>query len=349
MPRELRDQQPVTTPEYLVATRTVPARTLWIVLVVVLVLGSVAIGVLLRSAQAPNQRARPTLVGLSPESTATVGYAGAIPSFDEAPLPRPLGLDGDADRLYVALADAAAVAVFGFDGTLEETLPVATAEGAARATPVDLALLSDGRLAVVDTAGRRVLVVDPRDPNSRGEEFTGGIGAGRISNPTAIEAAGGSIYVADASDGSVSEYSEAGVLLRSVTFERPLPAFIGGLSVSGDALWVSDSNAGRVISVDLRTARQTSVLPRELALPRGIAVTDEGEVMVAETFGRRVSVSGPEGELLTTFPDATTESVGEEGLLMAPESLFWDDRASRLYVSDVTDGRIKVYNYRERE
>jgi len=316
------------------------------VLAAVLVLGSAVIWVLLTRDQAEQRRAVPTLVNLSEDSTATIGFAGAIPSFEESSLARPLGLDGDEGNLYVALADAGAIAVFGYDGALETTLPVAIAEGAASATPVDLAVLSDGRIAVVDTAGSRVLIIDPGDPNSRGEEFPGGTGAGRISDPTAIEAADDSIFVADASDGSVKEYSETGSLVRSMTFESPQPTFIGGLCVDGDTLWVSDSNADRVISVDLGAARQSSVLQQKLALPRGIAVTGEGEVMVAETFGRRISVFDPAGQLSMMFPDETTENVGDVGLLKAPESVFWDEESSRLYVTDVIDGRIKVYNYR---
>ena len=328
------------------ATRTVSARTLWMVLAAVLMLGSAIMWVMLTRGRSEPRRALPTLVELAQDSTATIGYAGAMPSAEESSLARPLGLDGDEKNLYVALADVGAIAVFGYDGALEATLAVAAAEGAASATPVDLAVLSDGRIAVVDTAGSRVLIVDPGDPNSRGEEFSGGAGTGRILDPTAIEAVDDSIFIADASDGSVKEYSETGSFIRAMIFESPRPTFIGGLCVDADTLWVSDSNADRVISVDLRVARQSSVLQQKLSLPRGIAVTGEGEVMVAETFGRRIAVFDPTGHMSTAFPDDTTENVGEAGLLMAPESVLWDEESSRLYVTDAIDGRIKVYNYR---
>jgi len=329
-----------------VATRTVSARTLWVAIAITFVVGAAVIVLLLRASD-EKPAGRPEFRTLSKDSTATVGYAGAIPSVEESALPRPLGLVGDGSTLYVALADAGAIGVFGYDGSREGTIQVAAAEGAAGSTPVDLALLSDGRLAVVDTAGRRVLLVDPEDPRARGEEFGGGAGPGRILEPTAVEAADGLIYVGDASDGSVREYSEYGDLLRTMSIDAPLPSFIGGLHASGGRLYVSDSNADRVIIVDLRDARQSGVLQRRLGLPRGVAVTGAGEVMVAETFGRRVSVFDPTGaSVIDMFPDSNTADAAQEGMLQSPESLVWDERTARVYVTDAVDGRIKIYNYR---
>lgn len=328
------------------AIRTIRARTLWFVLAATFVLGVAVIALMLRTPDT-DPAERPPLLTLSEDSTATVGYAGSIPSAEQPALARPLGLAGDGSVLYVALADAGAVAAFRYDGAHEGTIPVAPAEGAAGSTPVDVAMLSDGRLAVVDTAGRRVVIVDPSDPQARGEEFGGGAGEGRILEPTAVESADGSIYVADASDGSVRVYLESGAFKRAMRFESPAPSFIGGLSVSGDTLYVSDSNADRVLIVDLRNARQIGVLQRRLGLPRGVVVNDAGEIMVAETFGRRVSVFDPTGAaVLDMFPDAATVDAGEQGMLQSPESLVWDGRAGRLYVTDAIAGRIKVYNYR---
>jgi len=330
-----------------VATRTVRARTLWIVLASVFAIGSMLIAVLLIRGDGEATQTGTNLVELSSESTATVGYAGAIPSYEESSLPRPLGLDGDDDYLYVALADAGAVGILEYDGTFEATLAVPVAQGATGSTPVDLTVLSDGRLAVVDTAGTRVLIIDPGAPNEPAASFKGGDGEGRISDPTAIDSFAGMVYVADAVDGSVKEYDESGGFIRAMTFQSPEPTFIGGLCVSDSTLWVSDSNADRVLAVDLRTGRQTSELKEPLGLPRGIAVTEAGEIMVAETFGRKISVFNPEGTaVVDEFPDSGTENVGEMGLLQAPESVLWDEAAERLYVTDAIDGRIKVYNYR---
>ncbi|MDO8986824.1 MAG: hypothetical protein Q7V14_01190, partial [Coriobacteriia bacterium] len=208
------------------------------------------------------------------------------------------------------------------------------------------AIFSGGTLGVVDTAGSRVLVVDPGDPKAQGVEFTGGGGEGRILSPTAIDAQDGRVYVADSSDGSVREYEESGNFLRIMSFESPGPTFVGGLCLDGETLWVSDSNADRVIAVNLATGAQSGTLQRRLGLPRGVAVTQSGRIMVAETFGRRISVFDPSGtSIIDLFPDAFTEGILNDGLLEAPESLVWDEGSSRLYVTDVNAGRIKVYNY----
>lgn len=332
------------------APRSISGKRLAVVLVAVFVLGSALIAfLLLRSPAAPTPPRTPLAV-LSPDSTATAGFAGMIPSAEESALPRPLGLDGDGERLYVALADLSAIGVFTYEGVSEETISVSAAQGAAVSTPVDLAIFSDGNLGIVDTAGSRVLIVDPGDPKARGVEFGGGSGKSRIVSPTAIDAQDGLVYIADSSDGSVREYEESGKLLRTMSFEAPNPTFVGALCVAGETLWVSDSNADRVIAVDLATGAQSGILERRLGLPRGVAVTKGGRIMVAETFGRRISVFDPTGaSVVDVFPDALTEGVANDGLLEAPESLVWDEAGARLYVTDVNVGRIKVYNYRVEE
>ncbi len=327
--------------------RGVSARSVWVALAVVFVVGGALIAWLLLGGGSTPSRPG-TLTGLSPESTATVGFAGIIPSAEESALPRPLGLDGDGERLYVCLSDSSAIGVFTYDGAFEQTITLKPAEGAATVTPVDVAVLSDGTLAVVDTAGARVVVVDPADPAARGREFSGGPGAGRILEPTAIEAADDSLFVADASDGSIREYTEGGDMVRAMRFEAPSPAFVGGMCAAGGTLWVADSNADRIVAADLESGAQRLLVPRRFGLPRGIAVTGSGEVMVAETFGKVISVLDPDGEsVVAEFPGPGTENLDAGGGLEAPESLLWDETGARLYVTDALAGRIKVYNYRQ--
>lgn len=329
-----------------VTGRDVSARSVWVTLGVVFVLGAVLIAWVLSGGR-PVPTRPGSLMGFDSESTATAGFAGMIPSAEEPALPRPLGLDGDGRRLYVCLSDSSSIGVFTYDGAFEQTITLKPAEGAATVTPVDVALLPDGTLAVVDTAGGRVVIVDPEDPVARGREFSGGTGAGRIVEPTAIEVAGESVFVADASDGSVREYSSDGRIVRMLRFEPPLPSFVGGMCAAEGTLWVADSNADRVVAVDLGRGVQRLVVPQRFGLPRGIAVTGSGEVMVAETFGKVVSVLGPDGaSVITEFPGTGTENLDAGGRLEAPESLLWDETGARLYVTDALSGRIKVYNYR---
>lgn len=325
--------------------RTVSARSLLIAVLVVLILGVVAVGAYVWR---PSFTDSPSgvLVSLSEDSTASVGYAGAFPEEGALPLPRPLGIDGDSDRLYVALGDAAAIGVFEYDGSPAGTVTVDPAAQMQTVTPVDVAVLDDGRLAVVDTAASRVWIVDPDDP-SADQATVGSAGNDHVSKPTAVDAAGGRIYIADAASATIKEFTEAGGFVRELTFDPPVPAFIGGLCASGSTLWASDSNADRVVAFDLETGRQKAALPGPLSLPRGITMGPEGEVLVAETFARRISVFDADGSsLIMTFPDGRAEATGDQPRLRAPESLYWSREESRLYVTDAVEGRIEVFNMR---
>lgn len=326
--------------------RTISARSLWIAVAAVFAVGVLLIVFVVWRPSLGGRTDTDGLVRMSDDSTASVGYAGAVPSTEESSLPRPLGIDGGRDRLYVALADASAVGVFTYDGERVGTLAVEPATGVAVATPVDVAVLSDGRLLVVDTAGKRVVSLDPKHADAGGGSFAAE-GDHAVANPTAVDADGSSVFIADAADGSVSEYTEDGEYVRSMRFDEPAPEFVGGLCAGGDTLWVSDSNADRVVGVDLGSGAQTTVLPGKLSLPRGVALGADGEIMVAETFARRVSVFDATGAtLLETFPDENTDALTEGAELRAPESVYWYERESRLYVSDAVEGRIQVFNIR---
>lgn len=325
--------------------RTVSARSLLITVLVVLVLGVVAVGAYVWRPSF-SRSSEGELVSLSEDSTASVGYAGAFPADGSPLLPRPLGIDGDDDRLYVAFGDAAAIGVFDYEGARVGTVTVDPAPQMQTATPVDVAVLDDGRLAVVDTAASRVWLVDPDDA-AADQETIGSAGKNAVSKPTAVDAAQGHVYIADAGSASVKEFTEDGGFVRELTFDAPVPAFIGGLCASGSTLWVSDSNADRVVALDLETGRQKAVLPGPLSLPRGIAIGPEGEVMVAETFARRISAFDSQGtSLVMSFPDDRTETTGDQPRLRAPESLYWSQPESRLYVTDAVEGRIEVFNLR---
>lgn len=328
------------------AQRTISARSLWIAIAALLAVGVLLIVVVVWHPSIGGRTDSGGLVRLSDDSTASVGYAGAVPSVEESSLPRPLGIDGGQDRLYVALADASAIGVFTYDGERVGTLAVEPATGVAVATPVDVAVLSDGRLLVVDTAAKRIVSVDPKNGQEGGESFAATEETG-LRNPTAVDADEGRVFVADAGDGAVKEYTQEGEYVRSMRFDAPAPEFVGGLCAGGGMLWVSDSNADRVVGVDLESGSQTTVLPGSLNLPRGVAVGADGEIMVAETFARRVSVFDETGaRLLESFPDERTDALAEGAELRAPESLYWYARESRLYVSDAVEGRIKVFNIR---
>ncbi|PKQ29275.1 MAG: hypothetical protein CVT60_06190 [Actinobacteria bacterium HGW-Actinobacteria-10] len=319
-------------------------RTLWLAIFALVLLGSALIAwLLLREAPSATDRLTP----FSAESTTTVSLAGRFPRPGEGSLSRPLGLAGDGEVIYVALGGQGAIAIFDYEGNREGTITIPPAPGRTVSSPVDIAIMNDGRLGVVDTAGSRVIIVDPERPRERPVEFASEEGTDAPVSPTAIARAGGAVYVADSSDHSVREYTINGTFRRRLEFDAPGLSFVGGLTATQDDVYVADSNAGRGVIVDRETARQTGTLSNQLELPRGIAINERGEIWVAEMFGRRILLFDPAGQtVLNVIGDGEDEDIPEGDMLQSPESILWDDETSRLYVSDTVSGCICVYNVR---
>ncbi|MDZ4178391.1 MAG: hypothetical protein U1E29_04040 [Coriobacteriia bacterium] len=279
-------------------------------------------------------------------STATVGFAGRFPPVGTPPLNRPLGMTGDGERLYVALADAGAVGVFGYDGSFIETLAVPPAAGAPVAYPVDVALLADGRLAVVDTSGTRVVAIRITDPEADFEPFAISPAVGQ---PTAVAAFDGVVYVYDASVGVVRTYAEDGRHLGDLGTElRPSIGFAGGIEVTDDTVWISDSNAARVVGLDRADGTLRSMIQHRFDLPRGLTVAPDGRIFVAEAFGQTIGVFDAAGSLrVDAVEEDSLEDLIGGGVALSPEDVVWCPLTSRLYVTDSAAGLIKVYNIRE--
>ncbi len=282
----------------------------------------------------------------TPDSTATVSFAGAFPPSDRPALGRPLGIAGDGERLFIAEADAGLVSVRSYAGALIETLTVLPAPGAAAFYPVDVALLPDGTLGIVDTAGSRVVWVDPDEPGSSGVLA----GAAEAVQPTAITASDDEVFVADAVSATVVAFSlDSQSRPRRIgdSLDPPL-AFAGGLAWEDRTLLVADSNAGRVLRFEAATGELVGFIESRLELPRDLTALSDGRIVVVETFARVVSIFDSTGATRDdTVGDEHTDRVSEGGILSAPEGVFWDARELRLYVTDAAAGQVKVYNVRE--
>lgn len=319
-------------------------RTLWLALLALFLLGSALIAwLILRDTSSAVDK----LATFSPESTATVSLAGRFPRPGDPAISRPLGLDGDGELIYVALGGEGAIGIFDYEGSREGTIAIPPAEDMPASSPVDVAIMHDGRLAVVDVAGSRVVIVDPERPKAAPVPFASDEGTNTITKPTAIARAGSAVYVADSSDHSVREYTIRGNFRRRLEFDAPGLTFVGGLTATQDNVYVSDSNANRAVIVDRTTARQIGTLGNQLELPRGLAVDEQGGVWVAETFGARITLFDPTGQtVLNVIGDDEDEDIPADDDLQSPESILWDEETSRIYVSDTVAGCICVYNVR---
>lgn len=280
----------------------------------------------------------------SADSTATVVFAGEFPPKERDALFRPLAIDGDGERIFVVESDPGQISVRAYDGALLSTFTVDPAPDAAGFFPIDVAVLDDGRLGLVDGAAPRVVIVDPDDP---GDVELLDEGPAMLQ-PTAIEASAGLIAVADAGDATVRVYDERGGFEAILGGDlQPQLTFVGGMLLGDGVLWVSDSNAGRVIGLDVETGEMLASLQQRFDLPRGLAASLASRIAVVDTFERQVVLFDPlTQEIGDVVGDDRTERFDEGGELSAPESAFWDEAEDRLYVVDPAVGRVKVYGVR---
>ena len=282
------------------------------------------------------------LAGLPADESVAVSVAGSFPGPGEDPLANPLGLAIDGGRVYVAEADAGRIRVFDLAGARYGEIVLVTADRALAAYPTSVAATGDGRLAVVDSAAGRVLVIDATVGDAvvlatlgEAQEDTAPL------QPTAVAYLDGTFYVSDGLTHTVKLYNDEGLYQGEVGASvTPALTYPGGLAVVDSQLVVADSNAGRVLSIDLDSSAAHD-FPDRYTLPRGIAGVRDG-VAVTDVFAGAVYVCDDRGARTHTI-DADTLP---ESPLDSPEGVAWAGGDRRLYVTDSTRGKVVVFNVR---
>ena len=329
-------------------TASVSPRALWIAVAFITVLAIVALALVVIFRGGAMDAVGVDLVGFSENSTATAGFAGQFPSLESPALAEPRGIDADGERLFVALSGTGAVGVFGYDGARIATISIPPAEGAPVAYPIDVDVISAERVAVVDTSGSRLVFVNPEDPEAQLQALEA-TGEFALSQPTSAEFFDGELFVADASDQSIKVFDANGDPLRVIGKDLTPPlAFIGGMHMSDGLLWVSDSIAGRVLALSPEDGTVVNSLQERFDLPRGMISAMANRLLVAEAFAGTVGMFYVgDGSALESIGDPATEGLDRGGLMTKPEAVWWDAKNSRAYITDSTQGRVKVFNLRE--
>lgn len=216
-------------------------------------------------------------------------------------LGRPLGIAVDpAGNIYVGNNQFDNVEVYDPDGAKTATLGSGLVE-----MPNDLALDADGNLYVADSLSNLIWVFDPA---------TGlvvrSIGSGQLLFPSALTIAGDELFVADQTHHQVRVFDLDGNLLRSLGGEvdqgmlgyRWQGKFVRLQSLAVDAagrlhaldsqmsvIQILDAASGAYI--DSYATRGTA--EGELNLPLDIALSDYGDLAVANTLNQRVELLTP--------------------------------------------------------
>lgn len=316
---------------------SVRPRTLVVVMVVIVAAAAAAVWLTLGDATRPG---RVDLQSLSEDSTATVGLAGVFPPEDREALANPLGIVTDGEFLYVAESDAGRIRIFDLRGGEVGTIGLPKAKDVTSVYPAALALAGEGRLAVVDNAGARVIVVSTEPAENAKILLTLGGKAGS-GQPTSVAYADGEYFVFDAEASAVRVYDAAGKASRMIGADlEPQISFASGMIGAADTLFITDSNAGRVLAVDGGTGEIRFLFDMRFTLPRALAAMGADGMAVVDTFDRAVYLTDGEG----VRRDAVTAETVPDGPLASPRGVAWDAAGRRLYVTDAGTGRVVVYN-----
>lgn len=313
------------------------------VLVTMLLIVAVTAGVVWYLAQRALPEGRVDLVELSAESTATVGLAGAFPESDAVALANPLGIAWDGEVLYVAESDAGAIRLFDDRGGELGLIRLPLAKDITAVYPSAIALVDDDRLAIVDNAASRVIVVSREAAEQAKVLLTLG-GKTPPQQPTSVAYGMGEYFVFDAAVGAVQVYDATGARVRTLGADlEPKIGFASGMALDGGTLYLADANAGRVVALDASDGSQQLVFPDRYALPRAITAIGDQRIAVVDTFERAVYITDRSGARLDVIGAASVP----EGSPASPRGAVWVAESDRLYVTDATLLAVLVYNVRE--
>jgi sugar lactone lactonase YvrE len=191
-------------------------------------------------------------------------------------------------------------------------------------SPTALALMSDGQLLVADTFNNRVRSVD--SANVIMTIAGGGIGDGNPPLQAALNLpygvatdAAGNIYFTDTYNHRIRKFS--------ATEMNPTITTIAGTGIAGFAGDDGMATAAR------------------LNFPRGIIVTEAGDIYFADTYNHRVRKISASGVITTVAGNGTAGFSGDMGMatqaaLRFPLAMILDSMGS-LYIADAGNHRVR--------
>lgn len=214
--------------------------------------------------------------------------------------------------------------------------------------PWGVAVNSEGKLWVVDTANNRV------------EEFSSsggyiakfgeaGSGNGQLKEPEGIALDSvGHIWIADTGNNRIQEFSSAGVYMATVgSLGTESGKFKAPAALAFDPkgnMWVADSGNSRIEKFDKESKYvsefgSAGAEPGKLAEPKGIAVDSGEHIWIADTGNNRIQEFSTSGSLLKRFG---TPGAGE-GQLNAPIDLKIDSLGN-IWTVDSNNNRAESFS-----
>lgn len=269
-----------------------------------------------------------------------------VGSHEEWTLRAPYALDVLRDKVYVTDTEARTVWVADFARETLTPFPRKPGKaGETLASPIGVAVESDGRVFVSDSAKNVVFVFSPQG------KHLATLGNGRFGRPTglAVDRTQQRLYVVDTvkcqvvvfGTDSLKELSQFG-RRGSAPGEFNLPVHI---AAHAGLLYVMDTMNFRVQVFDdggqfLGQFGQMGDGPGDLPRSKGIGVDSEGHVYLSDALFDNVQVFDRAGKLMMSFG-----GLGEKkGQFWLPAGIAVDSR-NRVYVADSANRRVQVFQY----
>jgi len=254
---------------------------------------------------------------------------------------RPTGVAERNGVLYVA--DPGARALWILDAAQNRTVKVTEIGNSALASPVAIAVRTDGAVFVADTFLKKVFLLD-----REGKLIHVAVQEG-LERPAglAYDQANSALYVADSATNRIAVYGPDGNLIRAwgragnQDREFNHPTHIA-LDTSGTLL-VTDALNFRIQAFD-RDGRLLWKLGRhgdgsgDFAAPKGLATDGAGHIYVVDALFDAVQIFDRDGTFLLAFGEHGTQA----GQFWLPNGLFINDQ-DQIYVADAYNQRVRVF------
>lgn len=260
----------------------------------------------------------------------------------EEPLVQPTGIFVRDGILFVA--DPGRAAILRYDLSLKKGTWLSQPAGLV--SPVGVASSSDGRLYVLDSALKKVFILDAAGKPAgelRGDPQT-------LGRPAGIAVSKDRVYVSDALNHRIMVYGLEGVFIQSfgqrgtAAGELNFPTYLW-YDGRQNRLWVADSGNFRYQSFDADgrlagTLGKPGNRPGYMARPRGIAQDSEGHVYAIDGAFEALQIFDLQGRLLL-FAGVSGSEPGQFNL---PGGIFIDEN-DRVFVADTQNRRVQIFQY----
>ncbi len=211
--------------------------------------------------------------------------------------------------------------------------------------PTGIALGEAGEIYVADAELGFVTRLD------RNGKSVGVIGRGELRRPVGLvfDAATHQLYVADTHAHDIKVFDAAGRLLSTLGRHGDKPGELNYptfLALAKGELYIVDTMNARVQVLDVETGQPKRIIGERgmhvgnLVRPKGVAVDNEGNVYVVESYYDRLLIFNHDGEFLMPIGGMGREA----GNFYLPSGV-WIDAHNRVFVADMFNGRVSLFQF----